>query len=233
MAGKIVKFDTDARNAMLRGVDILANAVKVTLGPKGRNVVIDKSYGAPRITKDGVTVAKEIELEDALENMGAQMVKEVASKTNDLAGDGTTTATVLAQAIIHEGLKNVAAGANPMDLKKGIDMLIAEECDFTFTVTSFPFPIQRAIRIDENDRVEMFNPEHRNTRSQDLEEAYHDAGQFYWGTSTAWLSGKPIFGPHAAPVILPRYRVQDIDTIEDWKRAELMLTSLSSINSMI
>src|SRR5210317_622013 len=107
MAGKIVKFDTDARNAMLRGVDILANAVKVTLGPKGRNVVIDKSYGAPRITKDGVTVAKEIELEDKFENMGAQMVKEVASKTNDEAGDGTTTATILAQAIVKEGVKYV------------------------------------------------------------------------------------------------------------------------------
>ena len=124
MAGKIVKFDTEARNAMLRGVDILANAVKVTLGPKGRNVVIDKSYGAPRITKDGVTVAKEIELEDKFENMGAQMVKEVASKTNDEAGDGTTTATVLAQAIVKEGLKNVTAGANPMDLKRGVDKAV-------------------------------------------------------------------------------------------------------------
>ena len=121
MAGKIVKFDTDARNSMLKGVDMLANAVKVTLGPKGRNVIIGKSFGAPQVTKDGVTVAKEIELEDPLENMGAQMVKEVASKTNDLAGDGTTTATVLAQAIVKEGLKNVAAGANPLDLKRGID----------------------------------------------------------------------------------------------------------------
>jgi chaperonin GroEL len=121
MAGKIVRFDTDARNAMLKGVDILANAVKVTLGPKGRNVVIDKSFGAPRITKDGVTVAKEIELEDKFENMGAQMVKEVASKTNEEAGDGTTTATVLAQAIAREGCKYVAAGMNPMDLKRGID----------------------------------------------------------------------------------------------------------------
>jgi chaperonin GroEL len=121
MAAKDVKFSTDARDRMLRGVDILANAVKVTLGPKGRNVVIDKSFGAPRITKDGVTVAKEIELEDKFENMGAQMVREVASKTNDLAGDGTTTATVLAQAIVREGAKNVAAGMNPMDLKRGID----------------------------------------------------------------------------------------------------------------
>jgi hypothetical protein len=111
---------------MLRGVDILANAVKVTLGPKGRNVVIDKSFGAPRTTKDGVTVAKEIELEDKFENMGAQMVREVASKTNDLAGDGTTTATVLAQAIVREGAKNVAAGMNPMDLKRGIDMAVAK-----------------------------------------------------------------------------------------------------------
>ena len=122
MAAKDVKFDTDARNKMLRGVNILADAVKVTLGPKGRNVVLDKSFGAPRITKDGVTVAKEIELEDKFENMGAQMVKEVASRTNDEAGDGTTTATVLAQAIVREGMKSVAAGMNPMDLKRGIDM---------------------------------------------------------------------------------------------------------------
>ncbi|MFT5742722.1 MAG: chaperonin GroEL [Paracoccaceae bacterium] len=122
MAAKDVKFGTDARNRMLRGVNILADAVKVTLGPKGRNVVIDKSFGAPRITKDGVTVAKEIELEDKFENMGAQMVKEVASRTNDEAGDGTTTATVLAQAIVREGMKSVAAGMNPMDLKRGIDL---------------------------------------------------------------------------------------------------------------
>jgi chaperonin GroEL len=125
MASKDVKFGQDARDRMLRGVDILANAVKVTLGPKGRNVVIDKSYGAPRITKDGVTVAKEIELEDKFENMGAQMLKEVASKTSDVAGDGTTTATVLAQAIIREGAKSVAAGANPMDLRRGIDQAVA------------------------------------------------------------------------------------------------------------
>ncbi len=122
MAAKDVKFSTDARNRMLKGVNILADAVKVTLGPKGRNVVIDKSFGAPRITKDGVTVAKDIELEDKFENMGAQMVKEVASRTNDEAGDGTTTATVLAQAIIKEGMKAVAAGMNPMDLKRGIDL---------------------------------------------------------------------------------------------------------------
>ena len=124
MAAKDVKFSQDARDRMMRGVDILANAVKVTLGPKGRNVVLDKSYGAPRITKDGVTVAKEIELEDKFENMGAQMVKEVASKTSDVAGDGTTTATVLAQAIVKEGVKSVAAGANPMDLKRGIDLAV-------------------------------------------------------------------------------------------------------------
>jgi chaperonin GroEL len=124
MAAKDVKFSGDARDRMLRGVDILANAVKVTLGPKGRNVVIEKSFGAPRITKDGVTVAKEIELEDKFENMGAQMVREVASKTNDLAGDGTTTATVLAQAIVREGAKAVAAGMNPMDLKRGIDAAV-------------------------------------------------------------------------------------------------------------
>ncbi|WP_271423529.1 chaperonin GroEL [Aequorivita sinensis] len=121
---KDIKFDIEARDAIKRGVDALANAVKVTLGPKGRNVIISKSFGAPQVTKDGVTVAKEVELEDALENMGAQMVKEVASKTNDLAGDGTTTATVLAQAIVKEGLKNVAAGANPMDLKRGIDKAV-------------------------------------------------------------------------------------------------------------
>lgn len=125
MAAKDVRFETDARNRMLAGVDTLANAVKVTLGPKGRNVVIDKSFGAPRITKDGVTVAKEIELEDKFENMGAQMVKEVASRTNDTAGDGTTTATVLAQAIVREGMKSVAAGMNPMDLKRGIDLAVS------------------------------------------------------------------------------------------------------------
>jgi chaperonin GroEL len=125
MSAKDVRFSTDAREKMLRGVDILNNAVKVTLGPKGRNVVLDKSYGAPRITKDGVTVAKEIELEDKFENMGAQMVREVASKTHDLAGDGTTTATVLAASIIREGLKLVAAGMNPMDLRRGIDIAVA------------------------------------------------------------------------------------------------------------
>ena len=121
---KIINYNTDAREALKKGVDQLANAVKVTLGPKGRNVVIEKKFGAPQITKDGVTVAKEIELENNLENMGAQMVKEVASKTNDAAGDGTTTATVLAQAIITGGLKNVAAGANPMDLKRGMDLAV-------------------------------------------------------------------------------------------------------------
>src|SRR5712691_4251356 len=125
MAAKEVKFGVDARDRMLHGIDILANAVRVTLGPKGRNVVLDKSYGAPRITKDGVTVAKEIELEDKFENMGAQMVREVAQKTNDQAGDGTTTATVLAHAIVKEGAKSVAAGMNPMDLKRGIDLAVA------------------------------------------------------------------------------------------------------------
>src|SRR5580692_6842629 len=124
MSAKDVKFGVEARDKMLRGVDILANAVKVTLGPKGRNVVLDKSFGAPRITKDGVTVAKEIELADKFEHMGAQMVREVASKTSDLAGDGTTTATLLAQAIVREGVKSVAAGMNPMDLKRGIDMAV-------------------------------------------------------------------------------------------------------------
>src|SRR3954462_3369996 len=124
MAAKEVKFSVDARTRMLRGVEILNDAVRVTLGPKGRNVVIEKSFGAPRTTKDGVTVAKEIELADKFENMGAQMVREVASKTNDLAGDGTTTATVLAQAIVREGMKSVAAGMNPMDLRRGIDIAV-------------------------------------------------------------------------------------------------------------
>ena len=124
MAAKEVKFGVDARTLLLRGVDTLADAVKVTLGPKGRNVVLDKSYGAPRITKDGVTVAKDISLSDKFENMGAQLVREVASKASDLAGDGTTTATVLAQAIVREGVKAVAAGLNPMDLKRGIDMAV-------------------------------------------------------------------------------------------------------------
>ena len=122
MAAKEVRFGGDARARMIRGVDILADSVKVTLGPKGRNVVLDKSYGAPRITKDGVTVAKEIELSDKFENMGAQLVREAATRTSDTAGDGTTTATVLAQAIVREGAKSVAAGMNPMDLKRGIDM---------------------------------------------------------------------------------------------------------------
>ncbi len=124
MAAKNIQFDVDARDRLKRGVDHLANAVKVTLGPKGRNVIIDKKFGAPQVTKDGVTVAKEIELKDPVENMGAQMLKEVASKTADIAGDGTTTATVLAQAIVTAGLKNVAAGANPMDLKRGIDKAV-------------------------------------------------------------------------------------------------------------
>ena len=129
MAAKDVKFETEARDKMLRGVDILADAVKVTMGPKGRNVVLDKAFGAPRITKDGVTVAKEIELADKFENMGAQMLREVASKTSDLAGDGTTTATVLAQAIVRGGVRAVAAGMNPMDLKRGIDLAVAAVVD--------------------------------------------------------------------------------------------------------
>src|SRR5213596_691583 len=124
MAAKDVKFSGDARERMLRGIDTLANAVRVTLGPKGRNVVLEKSFGAPRITKDGVTVAKEIEVEDRFENLGAQMVREVASKTSDIAGDGTTTATVLAQAIFREGSKMVAAGHNPMEIKRGIDKAV-------------------------------------------------------------------------------------------------------------
>src|ERR687896_440235 len=124
MGAKQLKFNTDARNRLLKGVDLLADAVRVTLGPKGRNVILDKSFGAPRITKDGVTVAKEIELEDKFENMGAQMVRAVASKTSDVAGDGTTTATVLAQAIVKEGAKSVAAGMNPMDLRRGVDLAV-------------------------------------------------------------------------------------------------------------
>src|SRR3984885_6581172 len=124
MSAKEVRFSVDARDRMLRGIDTLAHAVRVTLGPKGRNVVIEKSFGAPRITKDGVTVAKEIELSDKFENLGAQLLREVASKTSDLAGDGTTTATVLAQAIVREGVKSVAAGLNPMDLKRGIDLAV-------------------------------------------------------------------------------------------------------------
>ncbi len=125
MAAKDVKFGDDARSRMVRGINVLANAVKVTLGPRGRNVLLDKSFGAPTVTKDGVSVAKEIELEDKFENMGAQMVKEVASKTSDVAGDGTTTATVLAQAIVREGMKAIAAGMNPMDLKRGIDKAVS------------------------------------------------------------------------------------------------------------
>ena len=132
---KYIEFDQEARSGLKTGVDVLANAVKVTLGPKGRNVVIDKKFGAPTITKDGVTVAKEIELEDPRENMGAQMVREVASKTSDIAGDGTTTATVLAQAIVTQGLKNVTAGANPMEIKRGIDSGVAKVVDFLQTLS--------------------------------------------------------------------------------------------------
>ena len=158
MAAKIVQFNTDARDKMLRGVNVLANAVKVTLGPKGRNVVIQKSFGAPRSTKDGVSVAKEIELEDAFENMGAQMIREVASKTNDKAGDGTTTATVLAQAIVQEGLKAVAAGMNPMDLKRGIDKavgLVLEEIKSNSKPVSNNSEIAQVGTISANGDVEV------------------------------------------------------------------------------
>ncbi len=158
MAAKEVKFHVDARDRMLRGVDILANAVRVTLGPKGRNVVLDKSYGAPRITKDGVTVAKEIELTDRFENMGAQMVKEVASRTSDLAGDGTTTATVLAQAIVREGSKAVAAGMNPMDLKRGVDMAVeavVEDIKKRSKKVSTNDEIAQVARISANDDREI------------------------------------------------------------------------------
>ncbi len=157
MAAKDVKFDTDARNRMLAGVNILADAVKVTLGPKGRNVVLDKSFGAPRITKDGVTVAKEIELEDKFENMGAQMVKEVASRTNDEAGDGTTTATLLAQSIVREGMKSVAAGMNPMDLKRGVDAAVASVVE----------AIQKAARkVKDSDEVAQIGTISSNGESE-------------------------------------------------------------------
>jgi chaperonin GroEL len=156
---KQIFFDIDARNRMKKGVDTLANAVKVTLGPKGRNVVIEKKFGAPQVTKDGVTVAKEIELEDPIENMGAQMVKEVASKTADQAGDGTTTATVLAQSIISEGLKNVAAGANPMDLKRGIDKAVSKVVDSlksqSQTVGNDTKKIEQVATISANSDIEI------------------------------------------------------------------------------
>ena len=143
MAAKEVRFGTDARAKMIKGVNTLADAVKVTLGPKGRNVVLAKSFGAPRITKDGVSVAKDIELEDKFENMGAQMVREVASKTNDVAGDGTTTATVLAQAIVREGAKSVAAGMNPMDLKRGIDLAVTAVIDYIKSTAKKSLNIRR------------------------------------------------------------------------------------------
>src|SRR3990172_12048070 len=159
MAAKTITFEFDARAALKRGVDQLANAVKVTLGPKGRNVVIDKKFGAPTITKDGVTVAKEIELEDPIENMGAKMVKEVASKTSDVAGDGTTTATVLAQAIITAGLKNVAAGANTMDLKRGIDKAVVKVVEYlkkiSKTVGDDNKKIEQVASVSANNDLEI------------------------------------------------------------------------------
>ena len=168
MSAKDVRFSSDARDRMLRGVDILNNAVKVTLGPKGRNVILDKSYGAPRITKDGVTVAKEIELEDKFENMGAQMVREVASKTADLAGDGTTTATVLAASIMKEGLKLVAAGMNPMDLKRGIDIAVtAVVKDIERTIEEGA--VLRGDRPDRHHRVERRQVDRQDDRRSDEE----------------------------------------------------------------
>jgi chaperonin GroEL len=158
---KQITFDIEARDSLKRGVDKLANAVKVTLGPKGRNVIIEKKFGAPTVTKDGVTVAKEIELDDKLENVGAQMVKEVASKTSDVAGDGTTTATVLAQAIMAQGLRNVTSGANPMDLKRGIDKAVT-------AVVEPPQPVPRH-RGQERDR-----PGRRHLRQQRLRDRRHD-----------------------------------------------------------
>src|SRR5688572_22767646 len=158
MAAKDVRFSTDARTKMLKGVTILADAVKVTLGPKGRNVVLEKSFGAPRITKDGVTVAKEIELSDKFENMGAQMVREVASKTSDVAGDGTTTATILAAAIVREGAKSVAAGMNPMDLKRGVDMAVeavVKDLQGRSTKVSTNEQIEQVGTISSNGDVEV------------------------------------------------------------------------------
>src|SRR5579863_9216472 len=158
MAAKNIHFSTDARDRMLRGVNVLANAVKVTLGPKGRNVVLEKSWGAPRTTKDGVTVAKEIELEDKIENLGAQLIREVASKTSDKAGDGTTTATVLAQAIVVEGLKSVAAGMNPMDLKRGVDkavIKVVEEINDTSKKVTTNAEIAQVGTISANGDIEI------------------------------------------------------------------------------
>ena len=152
MAAKDVRFASDARDRLLRGIEILNNAVKVTLGPKGRNVVIEKSFGAPRITKDGVTVAKEIELADRFENLGAQLIREVASKQNDAAGDGTTTATILAASIVREGTKAVAAGLNPMDLKRGIDLAVTPS-----SPTSRPIP-RRSPRTKRSPRSARFRP---------------------------------------------------------------------------
>src|SRR6187399_391029 len=159
---KEINFNVEARDKLKKGVDALANAVKVTLGPKGRNVIIDKKFGSPSITKDGVTVAKEIELKDAIENMGAQMVKEVASKTSDVAGDGTTTATVLAQAIVTAGLKNVAAGANPMDLKRGIDKAVEKVVEslkkLSKTVGDDNKKIEQVATISANNDAEIGKP---------------------------------------------------------------------------
>ena len=164
MAAKEVKFSGDARERMLHGIDILADAVRVTLGPKGRNVVLDKSFGAPRVTKDGVTVAKEIELENKFENMGAQMVREVASKTSDQAGDGTTTATILAHAIVKEGAKGVAAGMNPMDLKRGVELAVtAIVADLSSSTPSGFFCLSEQMRSQElaADRVAETTPNAR------------------------------------------------------------------------
>jgi len=159
MAAKEIKFNIDARNLLKKGVDQLANTVKVTLGPKGRNVVLDKKFGAPQITKDGVTVAKEIQLKDKFENMGAQMVREVASKTSDKAGDGTTTATVLAQAIVTEGLKNVTAGANPMDLKRGIDKAVVKVIESlksqSQTISGDGDKVEQVAKISANNDAEI------------------------------------------------------------------------------
>ena len=170
MSAKEVRFSVDARDRMLRGIDTLAHAVRVTLGPKGRNVVLDKSYGAPRITKDGVTVAKEIELEDKFENMGAQMVREVASKTSDTAGDGTTTATVLAHAIVREGAKAVAAGMNPMDLKRGVDLAVE-------AVVAGPAEELQEGHLERGDRPGRHHFGQRRCRDRALPRRRHEEGR--------------------------------------------------------
>ena len=190
MSAKEVRFSVDARDRMLRGIDILNNAVRVTLGPKGRNVVLDKSYGAPRITKDGVTVAKEIELEDKFENMGAQMVREVASKSSDYAGDGTTTATVLAHAIVREGAKSVAAGMNPMDLKRGIDLAVeavVEDLKKNSKKVTSNEEIAQVGTISANGDAEIGTfPRRRDEEGRQRGRDHGRRGEVAWRPSSKW-----------------------------------------------